>query len=45
MTDIKITYVFGFGRKNKLIDENYSDEFFYGYNNFLDLDCLFFRKN
>ena len=36
MTDKKITYVFGFGRKNKLNNENYSDEFFYGYKDFLD---------
>jgi glycosyltransferase involved in cell wall biosynthesis len=36
MTYKKITYVFGFGRKNKLNDENYSDEFFYGYKDFLD---------
>ena len=32
----KITYVFGFGRKDKLDKKDYSDEFFYGYKHFRD---------
>ena len=34
MKDKKITYIFGFGRKNKLNNPDYSDEFFYGFSQF-----------
>lgn len=32
----KVTYVFGHGRLNKLGNKDYSDEFYYGYNQFVD---------
>ena len=34
MKKIDITYVFGTGRKSKLLDSTFSNEFFYGYDLF-----------